>query len=122
MKDVSNPIKRLAANAVATKRMYVKAELKYIGSVMKELSQEDLVECLETLNMKELKMVIGAGVPGHALFKAHELLREKKERMEMFIENEGTSATVEVETNEEEEEEPVEEEPVQKSTKKQINN
>lgn len=95
MVEMDNPVKRQARKAVETKPEYRQAELKYLKYIMQDLSQETLIECLKTLNLRELKMAIGAGVPGHAMYVANELLSEKKQRMEMFIEQDGVTATVE---------------------------
>jgi len=100
MVDLDNPVKRQARKAVETKPEYRQAELKYLKYIMQDLSQEALIECLQTLNIRELKMAIGAGVPGHAMYEANKLLSEKKHRMEMFIESDGAVATVETELNE----------------------
>jgi len=97
MVDIDNPVKKQARKAVETKPEYRQAELKYLKYIMQDLDQEILIECLRTLNLRELKMAIGAGVPGHAMYEANRLLSEKKRRMEMFIEQDGAVATSETE-------------------------
>ena len=92
-----NPVKRQARRCVLAKPEYRQAELKYLRYIMMDLSQETLKECLKTLNLRELKMAIGAGVPGEAMRFANELLQKKKRRMELFIEQDGKTATSEVE-------------------------
>ena len=95
MVEYSNPIKEKCVQILTTKPVYRKAEIAYLRYMMRDLDQITLMKDLETLNIRELRMAIGAGVPGHAMHKANELLRDKKIKMEEFIEQDNGTISVE---------------------------
>jgi len=89
---------------------YYRDTKKYFNTVMRGMDQEELMAALEDLNIHELKQCLAAGVPGHAMHKANEILRRQKAEIKAYIEKKGAaaSATVEVETQPEDKENDVE--------------
>ena len=75
-----------------------------MSDMMRYMNQEQLMKELEGLNLKELKQAIAAGVPGHAMYYAHELSRRKRAELNAFLEQQGRVATVETEVEAPEEE------------------
>jgi len=59
---------------------------------------------LDELNLKELEMISGCGIPGDAWRYSIDLIKKKKLEVELFITQGGAkaSATIEHELNEEE--------------------
>lgn len=66
------------------KGQYYKDTSKYLNSIMRSANQEDLIGCLPKLNLHELKRVIAAGVPGHAMYAANEILKIRKAEILKF--------------------------------------
>jgi hypothetical protein len=97
MSENTNPIKNKCQDIIRTKPEYRKMEIAYLRYMMRDIDQETLIKDLETLNIRELRFAIGAGVPGHAMHKANEILQQKKARMEAFIESDGNQAAYEAE-------------------------
>lgn len=93
-----NVVKERAQRILKADKQFAQDERKYLCSVMKTLPQEDLLLHLESLNLPELKAVVSCGVPGFAQNKALKLLEEKKRALDVFIENDGIEAVMNVET------------------------
>lgn len=103
MAENENVVKKQCMEILKAKEDYRKGARTYLRYIMKDLDQDTLMKCLEDLNIRELKQAIGSGVPGHAMHRANELLHEKKQKMEMFIEQDGKNASATVESENEKE-------------------
>lgn len=99
-----NVIKERANRILTQDKAYRAEEVKYLLSVMKGMPQEELIRHLYTLSLPEIKAVVSCGVPGHANIIAKQILKEKKDALELIIQEGGIEAVIEppVEINEEE--------------------
>lgn len=68
---------------------YLKDTKKYLYSVMLSMKQEDLMEALEELTYHELRMALGAGVPGDAWQHAVNLKKKMNQEIKVKIEEIG---------------------------------
>ena len=71
---------------------------KYVKYLMCSAKPEDLMEELESLNLNELRMVQGCGVPGEAWTYCNELIRKRKKEVHALIMEQGAKASMSVET------------------------
>ena len=97
MENYESEVKRIAHRMCGEKRHYWMQSRDYMKDVMLHLSQEELIVELEKLNYKELKQCIASGIPGHAMYIAHDLSRKKKAEIAAFIEKQGSEATMKIE-------------------------
>ena len=79
---------------------YRAQNLSYMRYEMKMLSQEDLIDFLKEMNLKELQYCQGAGVPGHANTIALQLIKQRKEDMIKYLETKGSERIEKVESEE----------------------
>lgn len=63
---------------------YYRDTSKYLNSIMRSADQNELIGVLPKLNLHELKRCIAAGVPGHAMHAANEILAIKKDELRNF--------------------------------------
>ena len=106
MEKDRNELRDLARRMMTEKWDYKSQTKKYVVQVMKMYKQEELMQLLEDLNYKELKMIAGCGVPGDAWRVCYDLLRKKKSELDLFIEQGGQQAHASVEHEGPEEEIP----------------
>ncbi len=66
------------------KGQYYRDTSRYLNSIMRSANQDDLIGVLPNLNLHELKRCIAAGVPGHAMHAANEILAIKKDELRNF--------------------------------------
>jgi len=92
MAEKINPIKKRIQDIFKEKPHYRKPAIDYLRYEMKMMDQHELIRCLQELNIRELRMAIGAGVPGSALLVAHGLLKQRTEELEAFLEQSGAQA------------------------------
>lgn len=59
---------------------------------MKWMKQEELMEALKKMNIKELQYVMGCGVPGSANTEAIRIMKQRREEMEKFLERQSKKA------------------------------
>ena len=97
MENNTNPIKIKCQEIIGGKRQYVKSELAYLRYMMGDIEQKELEECLNTLNMNELKQALAAGVPGKCQHIAVGLLAQYKEKMEAYLMADGNRAHMRLE-------------------------
>ena len=76
---------------------YYKDTSKYLNSIMRSADQNDLISVLPKLNLHELKRCIAAGVPGHAMHAANEILAIKKDELRHFEDDQIGKMKVEYE-------------------------
>ena len=77
---------------------YRAQNLNYMRYEMKMMEQEDLIDQLKEMNLRELQYCQGAGVPGHANTVVLQLLRQRKQEMKDYLENKGSRRIEEVES------------------------
>ena len=77
---------------ITEKGDYYDGSKKYLGTIMRAMNQDDLIEALPDLNIDELKQCISAGVPGDACAVAHNLLKEQKAEIRAYISKKGAEA------------------------------
>jgi len=94
MENITNPIKNKCAEILKSKKVYIRSELKYLLYMMRDISQEDLAEALNSMTLRELKLAIAAGVPGDCHRLAMKLLADYKEKLEAYLEADGNKATM----------------------------
>lgn len=75
---------------------YRAQNLNYMRYEMKMMEQEDLISYLKDMNIKELQYCQGAGVPGHANTIVLQLLKQRKQEMQEYLENKGSERINEV--------------------------
>ena len=75
---------------------YRAQNLNYMRYEMKMMSQEDLIDQLKEMNLKELQYCQGAGVPGHANTIVLQLLKMRKDEMQEYLESKGSKRINEV--------------------------
>jgi len=97
MAELSNITKDKCIQILASDTRYKKSELAYLRYMMKEMTQEDLAVDLNGLTMKELKCALAAGVPGKCMHLANHLLAQYKDKMEAYLEADGTKAHMRLE-------------------------
>jgi hypothetical protein len=104
MAERTNEFKELAQRMMHERWDVKRKTMEYVKQVLHYYDQTELMAHLEELNYKELKMISGCGVPGHAWIYTVALLAKKKAEIELFISQGGQKATanVELETLEEE--------------------
>ena len=98
MEKESNPIKNKCIDILKSKKVYVKSEAKYLLYMMRDITQEDLAEALNSLTMRELKLAIYAGVPGDCHRLAMQLLADYKKKLEAYLEADGNKAHMSLES------------------------
>lgn len=76
---------------------YRRENLRYLNYEMKMLDQEDLINWLKEMNLKELQYAQGAGIPGHANTIALQLIAQRKKDMEEYLQTKGSERIDEVE-------------------------
>lgn len=67
------------------KAEYRQQNKNYVRYEMKNLSQEDLIDDLKSMNLAELRYVQGAGVPGHANLICMQLIAKRKQEYNEFL-------------------------------------
>ena len=77
---------------ITEKGDYYDGSKKYLGTIMRSMNQDDLIEALPDLNIDELKQCISAGVPGDACAVANNLLKEQKAEIRAYISKKGAEA------------------------------
>lgn len=70
---------------MSDKPEYRQQNKNYVRYEMKNLSQEDLIKDLKTMNLAELRYVQGAGVPGHANLICMQLIAKRKKEYDEFL-------------------------------------
>jgi hypothetical protein len=106
MAETSNELRDLAHRMMTEKWDYKSQTKKYVRQVMSYYDQVKLMQLLDELNYKELKMIAGCGIPGDAWRYSLDLLRRKREELDLLIEAHGQKATMTVEHENETEENP----------------
>ena len=106
MGKCGDELKELAHRMMQEKWDYKTQTKKYVRQVMGFYRQEELMEGLTELNYKELKMISGCGIPGDAWKFSFDLLKQKRQEIELLIEEHGKKATATVEPDEEPEDQP----------------
>lgn len=86
MHQLEKDIKEISRRMMTEKGQYYRDTSKYLNSIMRSADQNDLISVLPKLNLHELKRCIAAGVPGHAMHAANEILAIKKEELRHFEE------------------------------------
>lgn len=97
MAENENELKTLAQRMITEKWEYKEQTKKYVRQVMGYYTQDRLIKALDELNYKELKMISGCGIPGDAWRHSIDLLKKKKQEVELFIAKGGAKATAVVE-------------------------
>jgi len=69
---------------------YRAQNLNYMRYEMKMMDQEALISDLKDMNIKELQYCQGAGVPGHANTVVLQLLKQRKQEMQDYLNNQGS--------------------------------
>lgn len=106
MAESDNELRNLAQRMMKEKWDYKSQTKKYVRQVMGYYDQTTLMRLLDDLNYKELKMIAGCGIPGDAWRYSLDLLRRKREELDLLIEQHGQKATMTVEHENEIEEGP----------------
>jgi hypothetical protein len=103
MAENTNELRDLAHRMMTEKWDYKSQTKKYVRQVMSYYDQVKLMQLLSELNYKELKMIAGCGIPGDAWRYSLDLLRQKREELDLLIEAHGQKATttVDIDTSEE---------------------
>jgi len=91
----SEELKRIGQRMITEKGDYYDGSKKYLGTIMRAMNQDDLIEALPDLNIDELKQCISAGVPGDACAVANKLLKEMKAEIRAYITKKGAEAHAE---------------------------
>ena len=99
MKPLEKDIKEISRRMMTEKGQYYRDTSKYLNSIMRSASQEDLIEVFPKLDVHELKRCIAAGVPGHAMHAANEILMIKKDNLKHFEAEQIGQMRVEYETD-----------------------
>jgi hypothetical protein len=97
MAESGNELRDLAQRMMKEKWDYKSQTKKYVRQVMGYYDQTDLMIKLNELNYKELKMIAGCGVPGDAWRFTLDLLKKKRDEIDLLIEEHGKKATATVE-------------------------
>lgn len=84
MDFLEKDIKEISRRMMTEKGQYYRDTSKYLNSIMRSADQNDLIGVLPKLNLHELKRCIAAGVPGHAMHAANEILDIKKKELRHF--------------------------------------
>ena len=95
-----NKLQEMVRKYMTDKPEYRAQNLSYMRYEMKMLSQEDLIDFLKEMNLKELQYCQGAGVPGHANTIALQLIKQRKEDMIKYLETKGSERIEKVESEE----------------------
>lgn len=93
MDESENELKTLAQRMMKEKWDYKSATKKYVRQVMGYYDQTKLMRLLDDLDYKELKMIAGCGIPGDAWRYSIDLLRKKRDEIDLFISQSGQKAT-----------------------------
>jgi len=86
----NNPIKKKVREILKDPPQYRRPGMDYLRYLMKNMDQEELIGYLRDLNLEELRMAVGCGVPGTAMLVAHALLRKRKKELAAIIEKQPT--------------------------------
>lgn len=97
MGKCGDELRNLAHRMMHEKWDFKSQTKKYVRQVMGMYRQEELMEGLQELNYKELKMIAGCGIPGDAWRLSFDLLKQKRQEVDLFIEKHGQQATAIVE-------------------------
>lgn len=92
-------LKRLAQRLLGEKWDYKKSTKPYVRDVMRYMDQDVLMRALDQLNLKELEQIQGCGVPGDAWRYCNDLIRKRKEEIDLIINKQGAEAIAQVEIN-----------------------
>ena len=92
-----NPLQEKIRRYMTDKPEYRRENLRYLNYEMKMLDQEDLINWLKEMNLKELQYAQGAGIPGHANTIALQLIAQRKKDMEEYLQTKGSERIDEVE-------------------------
>ena len=84
MKPLEKDIKEISRRMMTEKGQYYRDTTKYLNSIMRSADQNDLIAVFPSLNLHELKRCLAAGVPGHAMHAANEILAIKKDELRHF--------------------------------------
>jgi len=104
MSKCGDELRELAHRMMKEKWDYKTQTKKYVRQVMGYYRQEELMEGIKELNYKELKMISGCGIPGDAWRCGFDLLKQKRQEIELLIEEHGQKAKATVEIGEQPEE------------------
>jgi len=85
-----NQLQEKVRKYMTDKPAYRAQNLSYMRYEMKMMSQEDLIDQLKEMNLKELQYCQGAGVPGDANTIVLQLIRKRKEDMIKYLETKGS--------------------------------
>jgi len=88
----SDELIRISRRMMGEHGEYYKDSKAYLGSIMRAMKQEDLIDALNDLNIHELKECLSAGVPGDAMHVANLLLKEEKAKIQAYISKKGAEA------------------------------
>jgi len=85
MNELLKGIKEISRRMMTEKGQYYRDTAKYLNSIMKAANQGDLIAVFPMLDLHELKRVIAAGVPGHAMHAANEILQIRKDELSKLV-------------------------------------
>jgi len=97
MPENENELKQLAHRMMTEKWDFKSQTKKYVRQVMGYYDQTTLMKLLDDLNYKELKMIAGCGIPGDAWRYSIDLLKKKRDEIDLIIEEHGKKASAVVE-------------------------
>ena len=84
MDYLEKDINEIGRRMMTEKGQYYRDTSKYLNSIMKSAKQEDLIAVLPKLEYHVLKRCLAAGVPGHAMHAANEILQIRKDELRKF--------------------------------------
>jgi len=103
MSKCGDELRDLAHRMMTEKWDFKSQTKKYVRQVMGFYTQVELMGGLKELTYKELRMISGCGIPGDAWKIGFDLLKVKKQEIDLIIEQHGKTAHATVEDDENEE-------------------
>jgi hypothetical protein len=97
MNILEKDLNEIGRRMMTEKGQYYRDTAKYLNSIMKSAKQEDLINVLPKLEYHVLKRCLAAGVPGHAMHAANEILAIRKEELRKFEADQVGKISVEYE-------------------------
>ena len=94
--EIMNQMQEKVRRYMTDKPEYRQQNLNYMRYEMKMMEQEDLIDQLKEMNLKELQYCQGAGVPGHANTIVLQLIKQRKQQMTEYLESKGSERIEEV--------------------------
>lgn len=97
MAETPNELKALAERLITEKWEMKRKTMEYVRYLLCSYDQKKLMNLLDELNYKELKVIAGCGIPGDAWRYSIDLLKKKREEIDLIIEEHGKKASAVVE-------------------------